>query len=189
MKKGIFRDNIRTLFRPPVVSWALYDLANTSFAVVIITVIFPVYFTSIIASPEIYSRNFGDLMWGIASGTSMIIASLLSPVFGAIADNSRSKNKFLTILTLACVSFSSLLFFLKEGMIAWAMILFIVSNIFYETSMMFYISFLPQLSSKNNTGIVSGFGFSVGYLGGLIILILVYPFVAGGNQPSHFFKI
>ena len=185
MKKGTFRDNIRTLFRPPVVSWALYDLANTSFAVVIITVIFPVYFTSIIASPEIYSRNFGDLMWGVASGVSMIISSFLAPVFGAIADTLRSKNKFLTILTLACILFSSLLYFLKEGMVAQAVILFIISNIFYQNSMMFYNSFLPQLSSKKNTGLVSGFGFSVGYLGGLLILILIYPFVRGGLEPSN----
>jgi len=189
MKKYKFKDTIKILFKPPVISWALYDLANTSFAVVIITLIFPVYFTSIIASPEIYSRNFGDLMWGIASGTSMIIASLLSPVFGAIADNSRSKNKFLTFLTLACVSFSSLLFFLKEGMVVWAVIVFIISNIFYETSMMFYNSFLPQLSTKKNTGIVSGFGFSIGYLGGLIILLIVYPFVRGGIEPSNLFNI
>lgn len=189
MKKYKFKDTVRILFRRPVISWALYDFANTSFAVVIITIIFPVYFTSIIASPEIYSPNFGDLMWGIASGTSMIIASLLSPVFGAIADTSRSKNKFLTILTLACVTFSSLLFFLKQGMVAWAVFLFVVSNIFYETSMMFYNSFLPQLSSKKNTGIVSGFGFSIGYLGGLIILILVYPFVVGGIEPSNLFNI
>lgn len=86
MMRNALKDNIRTLFRPPVISWALYDLANTSFAVVIITIIFPVYFTSIIVSPEIYSQNFGDLMWGIASGVSMIIVSFLAPIFGAIAD-------------------------------------------------------------------------------------------------------
>jgi UMF1 family MFS transporter len=51
--------------------------------------------------------------------------------------------------------------------------------------MMFYNSFLPQLSSKKNTGFVSGFGFSVGYLGGLLILILIYPFVRGGLEPSN----
>ncbi|HEY4695814.1 MAG TPA: MFS transporter [Candidatus Hydromicrobium sp.] len=189
MKNYTFKDTIKILFRPPVISWALYDLANTSFAVVIITVIFPVYFTSIIVSPEIYSRNFGDLMWGIASGISMIISSFLAPVFGAIADTSRSKNKFLTFLTLACISFSFLLFFLKEGMVGQAVILFIISNIFYQTSMMFYNSFLPQLSSKKNTGIISGFGFSVGYLGGLLILILVYPFVRGGLDPSNLLNI
>ena len=189
MKNYTFKDTIKILFKPPVISWALYDFANTSFAVVIITVIFPVYFTSIIVSPEIYSRNFGDLMWGIASGISMIISSFLAPVFGAIADTSRSKNKFLTFLTLACISFSFLLFFLKEGMVGQAVILFIISNIFYQTSMMFYNSFLPQLSSKKNTGIISGFGFSVGYLGGLLILILVYPFVRGGLDPSNLLNI
>lgn len=164
MMRTAIKDNIGTLFRPPVISWALYDLANTSFAVVIITIIFPVYFTSIIISPEIYSQNFGDLLWGIASGVSMIIVSFLAPIFGAIADTSRSKNKFLIFLTLACIFFSFLLFFLKEGMVTLAVILFIISNVFYQTSMEFYNSFLPQLSSKKNTGIISGFGFSVGYL-------------------------
>ncbi|MBU2563178.1 MAG: MFS transporter [Actinobacteria bacterium] len=189
MMRNALKDNIRTLFRPPVISWALYDLANTSFAVVIITIIFPVYFTSIIVSPEIYSQNFGDLMWGIASGVSMIIVSFLAPIFGAIADTSRSKNKFLTFLTLACIFFSFLLFFLKEGMVALAVILFIICNVFYQTSMEFYNSFLPQLSSKKNTGIISGFGFSVGYLGGLLILILIYPFVRGGLEPSNLSNI
>ncbi|MFZ3106250.1 MAG: MFS transporter [Candidatus Hydromicrobium sp.] len=189
MMRNAIKDNIRTLFRPPVISWALYDLANTSFAVVIITIIFPVYFTSIIVSPEIYSQNFGDLMWGIASGVSMIIVSFLAPIFGAIADTSRSKNKFLTFLTLACIFFSFLLFFLKEGMVTQAVILFIICNVFYQTSMEFYNSFLPQLSSKKNTGIISGFGFSAGYLGGLLILILIFPFVRGGLEPSNLSNI
>ncbi|MFZ3386285.1 MAG: MFS transporter [Candidatus Hydromicrobium sp.] len=189
MMRNALKDNIRTLFRPPVISWALYDLANTSFAVVIITIIFPVYFTSIIVSPEIYSQNFGDLMWGIASGVSMIIVSFLAPIFGAIADTSRSKNKFLTFLTLACIFFSFLLFFLKEGMVTQAVILFIICNVFYQTSMEFYNSFLPQLSSKKNTGIISGFGFSAGYLGGLLILILIFPFVRGGLEPSNLSNI
>ncbi len=189
MKKNAFKYNIKMLLKPPVVSWALYDLANTSFAVVIITVIFPVYFTNVIVSAGIYPQNFGDLMWGIAGGVSMIITSLLAPVFGAIADTSRSKNKFLTYLTLACIFFSFLLYFLKQGMVIQAVILFIISNVFYQTSMMFYNSFLPQLSSKKNTGIISGFGFSIGYLGGFIILILIYPLIKGGLEPSNLSNI
>ncbi|MBA7509213.1 hypothetical protein ES705_01158 [subsurface metagenome] len=128
-------------------------------------------------------------MWGIAIGVSMVITSFLAPVFGAIADTSRSKNKFLTFLTLACISFTFLLYFLKEGMVVQAVILFIISNVFYQTSMMFYNSFLPQLSSKKNTGIISGFGFSVGYLGGFLSLILIYPFVRGGLEPSNLSNI
>ena len=189
MQRKTFKENIKVLFKAHVISWALYDLANTSFAVIIITIIFPVYFTSVIVTPGVYPQNFGDLMWGIAGGVSMIITSFMAPVFGTIADTSRSKNKFLTALTLACIFFSFLLFFLKSGMVAQAVILFIIANVLYQTSMMFYNSFLPQLSSKENTGMISGFGFSVGYLGGLLILILIYPLVRGGLEPSNLLNI
>ena len=128
-------------------------------------------------------------MWGIASGASMLLTAIFAPVFGAIADTSRSKNKFLTFLTLACIFFSFLLFFLKEGMVAQAMVLFIISNFFYQTSMMFYNSFLPQLSARKNTGLISGFGFSVGYLGGLLILLIAMPFLAGGLGPANLLDI
>lgn len=183
------RENIKVLFRPSVISWAMYDLANTSFAVIIIIIVFPVYFTNIIVTPGLYPENFGDLMWGIAGGVSMIITSVLAPVFGAVADASRSKKRFLMVLTLACIVFSVLLFFLKSGMVAAAVILFIAANVFYQTSMMFYNSFLPQLSTRKNTGLVSGFGFSIGYMGGFLILVILIPFLRGGLEPENLFNI
>lgn len=70
-------------------------------------------------------------------------------------------------------------------MIATAMILFIASNFFYQTSMMFYNSFLPELSNRDNTGTVSGFGFALGYLGGLITLLIIFPFLAGGLETQN----
>jgi len=189
MGKFALKKNIKTLLKPPIISWALYDLANTPFAVIIITIIFPVYFTTIIATPEIYSANFGDLMWGIAGGVSMIITAFLAPLFGAIADTSRSKNKFLTILTIACIIFTSLLYFLNRGMVALAVIIFIISNVFYQTSMMFYNSFLPQFSTKKTTGLISGFGFAAGYLGGFLILIITLPFIRNGLEPSNLINL
>jgi len=189
MNTNKIRENIKVLFRPAVISWALYDLANTSFAVIIITIVFPVYFTSIIVTPGLYPENFGDLMWGIAGGASMLITSVLAPLLGAVADTSRSKNKFLMVLTLACIVFSIPLFFLKSGMVAAAVILFIAANIFYQTSMMFYNSFLPQLSTSKNTGLVSGFGFSIGYMGGFLILVILLPFLRGGLEPENLFNI
>ncbi len=182
--KKIF-DSLKFPVRLPTMSWALYDLANTSFAVVIITIIFPVFFTSVIANQAMYPKNFGDMMWGLSSGISMLLTSICAPIFGAIADTTRSKNKFLIILTLTCIFFCSLLYFLKEGMVIEAMILFILANFFYQTSMMFYNSFLPQLSGKNNIGKISGFGFSMGYIGGFVTLIIIYPFVRGGLDAQN----
>ncbi|MBU4450204.1 MAG: MFS transporter, partial [Actinobacteria bacterium] len=181
--------NIKPLFKRSVISWALYDFANTAFAIVIITVVFPVYFTNIIAPEDIYGKNFGVLMWGISSGVSMLLASACAPVFGAIADTSRSKNKFLTILTGICIIFCLLLYFTDRGMIAMAMAIFIAANFFYQTSMMFYNSFLPELSEKGNVGFISGFGFSLGYLGGLIMLIIIYPFLKNGLENHSTFSI
>lgn len=164
----------KTFFKLPVISWALYDFANTAFAVVIITIIFPVYFTNIIAPESLYGKNFGDLMWGISLGVSMIIAAFLAPVFGTIADQLHFKNKFLIILTCISIIFTALLYFTGYGNILAAMIFFIIANIFYQLSMLFYNSFLPELSDKDNVGNISGFGFALGYLGGLIILLIIY---------------
>ncbi|MBC7332942.1 MAG: MFS transporter [Actinobacteria bacterium] len=192
MKKNIIEEiksNLKLLLKIPVISWALYDLANTSFAIIIITIVFPVYFTNIIANPKIYPPNFGDLMWGLSNGLSMLLALVCAPIFGAIADSSRGKSKFLTVLTLICIIFCSSLYFVGPGKIIPAMIIFILANFFYQTSMEFYNSFLPQLSTRDNTGIVSGFGFSLGYLGGFLILILTLPFIRGEFKEANLTNI
>ncbi len=106
-----------------------------------------------------------------------------------MADTARSKKRYLMVLTLACIVFTVPLFFLKSGMVAAAVILFIVANVFYQTSMMFYNSFLPQLSTSKNTGLVSGFGFSIGYLGGFLILVILLPLLKGGLEPGNLFNI
>ena len=177
--------NLKPLMKRPVVSWGLYDFASNSFAIVVVTVVFPVYFTGIVAPESIYGENFGVLMWGVCSGVSMLLASLCAPVFGVIADTTRSKNKFLIILTIFCIIFCTLLYFTGKGMIVMATIFFIVANFFYQTSMAFYNSFLPELSSKKNVGTVSGFGFSLGYLGGLIMLAVVYPLIKNGLEEQN----
>jgi len=175
----------KVLLKRPVISWALYDFANTSFAVIIITVVFPVFFTSVIAPSALYGKNFGDLMWGLASGISMLIGSFLAPVFGTLADTTRSKNRYLIILTTLCIIFCSLLYFTGTGTIVRAMLLFIAANFFYQISMMFYNSFLPELSEKGDTGFLSGFGFSLGYLGGLITLSMIYPLLGRGLLDTN----
>jgi UMF1 family MFS transporter len=177
--------NIRTLLRLPVISWALYDFANTSFAIVIITVIFPVFFTNVIAPEHLYGKNFGDLMWGAAGGISMLIAAFFAPIFGAVADTSKSKRKFLTILTCVCVLFVLLLYFTGSGTLLYAMLIFILANIFYQISMMFYNSFLPELSERSNVGFISGFGFALGYMGGFFALLMIYPFLSRGLETDN----
>ncbi len=181
--------DIRKILNASIVSWSLYDLANNSFAVIVITVVFPVYFTSVIVDSGIYGPHFGDLMWGIANAISMLISSVFAPVLGAIADRLRIKRLFLILLSCLCILFAGLLFFTKGSMIVVSMVIFIFANIFYQTSTMFHNAFLPEIIQRSKRGRISGLGFSMGYLGGLLMLALVYPLVRGGTSDPNLFHI
>lgn len=180
---------MKALFSLRIMSWALYDFANQAFTIIIISIIFPIYFTNIIVTPKIYPPNTGDLAWGLASGISMLAATIFSPVFGAIADSSKAKNKFLIFLSLACMLFCSMLYFTGEGMLIRGAGLFMGANFFYQTSMLFYNSFLPEISTRKNTGTISGLGFAMGYLGGLFTLLITYNFIKGGMEIDNLANI
>ncbi|MBK8945947.1 MAG: MFS transporter [Ignavibacteriae bacterium] len=162
--------------------WTLYDFANTSYSIVVVTFIFAVYFKDIIAE----KLPIGDLFWSLGISISMILTGIISPILGAIADYSAGKKRFLLFFTLLCIIPTSLLYFTNQGDIITALILFILANIGFEAALVFYDSFLPEIASRKNYGRVSGYGFAMGYLGSLIILALSFPFIEKGNIKETF---
>jgi len=155
-----------------VLYWSLYDFANTSYMVLIMTIAFAVYFTEVIVGSENVLRDF---YWGLSISISMLIVALLSPVLGAISDRSFLRMRFLIISTVICLIFTSLLAVLGSGMIAFAVIFFILANIGYQSSSIFYDSLLPVISEPHNVGRISGFGFGMGYLGAFFAVGFSYP--------------
>lgn len=153
--------------------WTLFDFANTSYSIVVVTFIFAVYFKEVVAS----AKPVGDLYWSIGISVSMVITAIISPVLGAIADFSAGKKRFLLFFTLLSISATALLFFIGEGMIFWGLILFIAANIGFEAGLVFYDAFLPEITTAKNYGRVSGYGFAMGYLGSLVILAICLPFI------------
>ncbi|GBD89584.1 vacuole effluxer Atg22 like protein [bacterium BMS3Abin04] len=153
--------------------WTLFDFANTSYSIVVVTFIFAVYFKDIIS----LGKPVGDLYWSFGISISMIITAILSPILGAIADYSAGKKRFLLFFTLLCIISTSLLFFLSAGDILWGLILFVLANIGFEAGLVFYDAYLPELTTVKNYGRVSGYGFAMGYLGSLAILLIAYPFI------------
>jgi UMF1 family MFS transporter len=135
-------------------SWYLFDLANTSFTVLIVTVLFPRYFSSL--ADAALGEGLGDVWWGLAGSITMIIIALSSPILGAIADFSGSKKKFLTGYTAVCIIFNLLLFLLRDDiphflgvdMWIWAFVLFIISNIGFQGALPFYNAWLPEISDE-----------------------------------------
>lgn len=153
--------------------WTLFDFANTSFSIVVVTFLYAVYFKKVVAEGE----PIGDLYWSIGTSLAMIITAIISPVLGAIADYSTGKKRFLLFFTLLCITATSLLFFVGSGNVLWGVILFVIANIGFEAGLVFYDAFLPEITVPKNYGRVSGYGFAMGYLGSLATLALVYPFI------------
>lgn len=153
--------------------WTLFDFANTSFSIVVVTFLFAVYFKNVVAD----GKPIGDLYWSLGTSISMIITALISPVLGAIADYSAGKKRFLLFFTLLCILATSSLFFIGTGQVIAGLVLFIIANIGFEAGLVFYDAFLPEITSPKNYGRVSGYGFGMGYFGSLATLALIYPFI------------
>ncbi|MEN8192856.1 MAG: MFS transporter [Bacteroidota bacterium] len=153
--------------------WSLFDFANTSYSIIVVTFIYAVYFKDVVLKGE----QIGDLYWSIGISISMLISGLIAPVLGAVADYSAGKKRFLLFFTLLSIIATSLLYFIQEGMILWGLFLFIIANIGFESGLVFYDSFLPELTTPKNYGRVSGYGFAMGYLGSLATLAIVLPFI------------
>jgi len=174
----------RPATRGQVLSWALFDFANTAFYVLILTVGYPLYFKEIVSG-----GMQGDLLWGSSFSISMIIVALLSPILGAIADHGAGKKRFLGIFTSLCILATALLFFVQGGMIIAGMVLLILANIGFEAGLVFYDAFLPEISTEKSYGRVSGYGYALGYTGSLFTLAAAYPLYINGFSESNLFNI
>jgi len=161
--------------------WLLYDFANNSFSVMIVTFAYPVYFKSVVCAGL---GNLGDLLWGVNGAVSLIIVALLSPVLGAAADLSGKRKMFLVISALLCIFFTAQLFWVGSGMVFWGMAIFIGANIAYQPGQVFYNAFLQDLAAPEEVGRWSGYGWASAYAGGIVMLLLSIPFLKSGAAEN-----
>lgn len=164
-----------------IISWALFDFANTAFYVTILTVGYPLYFREVVAG----SGPYADFLWGLGFSISMVAVAILSPVLGAIADAGSGKKGFLAAFTLLCILATSSLFGVGPGMVVAGMVFLILANIGFEAGLVFYDAFLPEIAHERSYGRVSGYGFAAGYAGSLLTLAAVYPLYVGGFAPEN----
>ncbi len=173
MKKHSQKEQTEKHNKFKIFVWTLFDFANTSYSIVVVTFLFAVYFKDTVCSGE----PIGDLYWSIGVSSAMIITALISPLLGAIADYSAGKKRFLLFFTILCIAATASLYFVGEGTIFWALLLFIISNIGFEAGLVFYDAFLPELTHPKNFGRVSGYGYAMGYIGSLCTLAIAFPFI------------
>lgn len=154
--------------RREIFSWSLYDFANSAFTTVIVTFVFSRFYAEVIASDP----TRGAVWWTYAVNASAIIVALIMPILGAVADFSARKKVFLLVVTVESILFTVLLFFMGPGDALMAAILFVFANVGFEAAQVFYNGFLPEISERGRMGRVSGWGWGLGYLGGLLCLAL-----------------
>ncbi len=181
------------LDRPlPVLSWAMYDFANTIYSAIVVTAFFPKFMARLAGR---------DLYTGLAQTTSMVIAGLLVPVAGAVADATGRGKRYLWWLTIACCAATTGIglwandaaYRPEDGVLApaWvilgALALFGLANLAYQGSLVFYNSLLPSVASPERQGFVSGLGVGLGYLGVVVALpIALFAVRASGAMRVAF---
>ncbi|MFT6579936.1 MAG: UMF1 family MFS transporter [Alphaproteobacteria bacterium] len=156
--------------RRGLVSWCLYDAANSAFPTVITTFIFGAYFTQAIAeTPE-----SGAADWGLAIGLSGAAVAIASPLLGAVADRGGRRKPWLALLTALCVFATAMLWFAEpnSGNTIWALFFVALGLFGFELGMVFYNAMLSDLAPAKFLGRLSGWGWGCGYIGGLVCLAL-----------------
>ena len=165
----------KTTHRKTIISWMMYDFANSSFANNVTTFIYAAFFTKVIAENEI----IGTALWSRGVGIIMLVVALLSPPLGALSDQGGYRKRFLIFFTFLAVIFTALLYFPQKGQAIYALTLYIIACICFEMGIVFYNAFLPDIAPPERIGRISGQAWGVGYFGGLLSMaVLMVGFVS-----------
>ncbi|MEI2679918.1 MAG: MFS transporter [Burkholderiaceae bacterium] len=182
----LLNDGVR---KREVFGWAMYDFANSGYTTVVLTAVFNAYFVSVVAQ----GAAWGTLAWTIAIAASSLIVMLTLPAIGAYADLRAAKKRLLAGCTVVCVLGTAALAGAGPGDLGLAILAVVVSNIAYSYGESLTAAFLPELARPEAMGRVSGWGWSFGYLGGMLALGLGLAYVlsaqARGEPATSFVPV
>ncbi len=168
-------------------AWSMYDFANSAYTTVVITAVFSAYFVSVVAG----NAPWATFAWTAALSVSYAAILFAGPLIGAWADAQAAKKRLLFLTTIGCVLFTGLLYFAGPGAVVLSLMLLIVSNFFFGAVENVIAAFQPELADSRAMGRVSGWGWSFGYLGGLVALglCLFYINTSEGKPASEFVPV
>jgi len=153
--------------RAEILAWAFYDFANSAFTTLVVTFVFAAYFARRVAPDP----TTGGVLWAHAVNLSAFLVAIGMPILGAAADARRHKKRHLAVATAIAVAGTAGLFWVGPGGVLPALAIFVVANVAFEVSCAYTNSFLTELSTPATIGRVSGLGWGLGYVGGLLCLV------------------
>ena len=151
-------------------SWYLYDFGNSAYASAVYLAVYSVYFKD-----KVVGGAEGTRLWGVAETIAAIAVLLSGPFLGTLADFAGSKKRFLLFFTGMSCLFTASLFLIQPGMITLGIVLFVLADIGYRAAQIFYDGLLPEIATPKEMGRVSGLGWAIGTVGGIVILLLLMP--------------
>jgi UMF1 family MFS transporter len=175
--------------RRQIFAWAMFDFANSGYTTVVLTSIFSAYFVKVIAGADGGNGN-ATFYWTLAISIANLVVLSAAPVLGAIADYSGMKKRFLGITAFTCVLFTALLATVQPGEIIYGLVVVTIATIMFAAGENFIAAFLPEISPPEHMGRISGYGWSLGYVGGILVLALCLGYITwarGNGQMSHQF--
>lgn len=165
--------------RRVIVSWALYDFANSPFTTLVVTFVYATFFTEVIAADSVT----GTTQWSRAVTITALIVALTAPFLGAVADRGGYRKAFVVIATLVCAAVTASLYWVLPGQVLLALGLFVVANVAYELGVVFYNAYLPEIAPRGRIGTVSGWAWGCGYAGGLLALVIALVALVQPEPP------
>jgi UMF1 family MFS transporter len=163
--------------RREILAWAMFDFANSGYTTVVLTAIFNAYFVGVVAGTGPDTDGRATLLWTLVISLTNLAVLLTAPLIGAIADHGACKKRFLLVTTAGCVLFTALLATVGPGDVALGMALVALSAFMFHTGEDLIAGFLPEIAAARDMGRISGYGWSLGYVGGLLVLFLCLAYV------------
>jgi MFS transporter, UMF1 family len=165
--------------RREVWAWAMYDFANSGYITVVVTAVFNAYFVSVVAG----NAPWATFAWTAALSVAYAIVMIAGPILGAWADAHAAKKRLLAFSTAICIAGTVALAWTGPGAVAWAVGFIVVSMVAYSIGENVVAAFLPEIARPEALGKVSGWGWSLGYFGGIAALAVSLAWVM--SAPSR----
>jgi UMF1 family MFS transporter len=166
--------------RREIVAWAFFDFANSGYTTVVITAVFNAFFVAVIAG----KAEWATLAWTAALSLSYAFNVVSAPLIGAWADLHARKKRLLMVSTVTCVLGTAALALCGPGDVAWALAILVIGNFAFGMGENLIAAFLPELVRPEAMGKVSGWGWGLGYLGGLLVLALCLAWIQSSDAPA-----
>jgi UMF1 family MFS transporter len=154
--------------RKMILSWCLYDWANSAFAATIMAAVLPVFYSSVAGAN--LNKTTASSYWGYTNTLAMLVVAFSAPILGALADHRGIKKRFLALFAGMGIVSTSLLVFVGKGDWFLASFLYIIGMVGFSGGNNFYDSLLPHVAGEKDIDRISSLGYALGYLGGGILL-------------------